>query len=366
MRKILFLSLTTFLVGVAVFFSCRKSDHIVPNKPLIAQAGPDQVITLPTDSVLLDGSASTNPDGTISEWLWTKISGPASFTIDNATLSKTMARNLAAGIYQFELKVASNESLLAKDTIKITVNGLSRPPLANAGRDTTLNLLSCASPGTVVLDGSGSSDPDNDIRGYLWTQISGASSTLFNSTSVTTNAGNLLPGQYVFQLRVTDAGGSSSKDTIILNVAGSELESNLDLTLSGSFIFQDNYEDCYYYCSYYDYTIIPVQFDFPPMGQFNFYTQEYADTASSSDVHNTNMSLYRDNGTGVSGTSSINFKKLIQKGGGSFSGTLKIEGGSAQNCNQNIYTNLNPLTVMGSLDTTAHTISLTIKGKTYF
>ena len=367
MRKILFLSLTTFLVGGAVFFSCRKSDHIVPNKPLIAQAGLDQVITLPTDSVLLDGNGSGNPDGTISEWLWTKISGPASFTIDNATLSKTMARNLTAGIYQFELKVASNESLLAKDTIKITVNGLSRPPLANAGGDTTLKLLSCAPPGTVFLDGSGSSDPDNDISGYSWTQISGPSaSTLFNSTSVKATVGNLFAGQYVFQLQVTDAGGSSSKDTMKVNVLGAaEQESDLDLTLSGSFLFQDNYEDCYYYCSYYDYTSIQIQFDFPSIGQFNFYTQEYADTASASDVHTTSMSLYRDNGPGVNGTSSINFKKLIQKGGGSFSGTLKIEQGSAQNCNQNIYTNLNPLTVTGSLDTTMHSISLTIKGKTY-
>ena len=132
------------------------------------------------------------------------------------------------------------------------------------------------------------------------------------------------------------------------------------------FTFQDNYADCYYHCSYYDYTSIQIQFDFPSIGQFNFYTQEYADTASASDVHTTSMSLYGDNGPGVNGTSSINFKKLIQKGGGSFSGTLKIEQGSAQNCNQNIYTNLNPLTVTGSLDTTAHTISLTIKGKTYF
>jgi hypothetical protein len=51
------------------------------NKPPIAVAGPDQVVTLPTDSVSLDGSSSSDPDGRISEWLWTKISGPASFDI---------------------------------------------------------------------------------------------------------------------------------------------------------------------------------------------------------------------------------------------------------------------------------------------
>jgi hypothetical protein len=38
------------------------------NKPPLAKAGADKTITLPTDSVLLDGSASTDPDGKISEW----------------------------------------------------------------------------------------------------------------------------------------------------------------------------------------------------------------------------------------------------------------------------------------------------------
>lgn len=51
------------------------------NKPPPAVARPDQVITLPTDSISLDGYTSSDPDGTISDWLWKKISGPASFTI---------------------------------------------------------------------------------------------------------------------------------------------------------------------------------------------------------------------------------------------------------------------------------------------
>ena len=46
---------------------------ILNNKRPIAIAGPDQVITLPSDNILLDGSASNNPDGTISEWLWTRV-----------------------------------------------------------------------------------------------------------------------------------------------------------------------------------------------------------------------------------------------------------------------------------------------------
>ena len=92
------------------------------NKPPIAIAGPDQVITLPTDSVSLDGSASSDPDGKISEWLWTKISGPASFNIIKPSDSTTKVKTLVAGTYQFELKVTDNGGLSAKDTVQVIVN----------------------------------------------------------------------------------------------------------------------------------------------------------------------------------------------------------------------------------------------------
>ena len=49
-----------------------------------ANAGTDQSITLPTSTISLSGSG-TDPDGTISAYNWTKISGPSAGTITNAT-----------------------------------------------------------------------------------------------------------------------------------------------------------------------------------------------------------------------------------------------------------------------------------------
>jgi len=63
------------------------------------------VITLPTDSISLDGSASGDPDGSINSFFWTMISGPASFTISNSSVSNPVVKNLVRGIYQFELKI---------------------------------------------------------------------------------------------------------------------------------------------------------------------------------------------------------------------------------------------------------------------
>src|SRR5215207_1054862 len=86
------------LIIILIIFSCKKEysceDCEEVNKPPIAVAGPDQVITLPTDSILLDGRSSSDPDGTISNWLWKKISGPATFIIVNDAIGRTAAKNL--------------------------------------------------------------------------------------------------------------------------------------------------------------------------------------------------------------------------------------------------------------------------------
>lgn len=99
------------LVAAMVFFSCQKElsceNCNAINKPPLAVAGADQTITLPKDSVLLDGSASTDPDGKIISYKWTKIEGPVSSNIVKADSSKTAIRNLVRGVYQFEITVNS-------------------------------------------------------------------------------------------------------------------------------------------------------------------------------------------------------------------------------------------------------------------
>ena len=117
-----------FLLGVFQY-SCKKEpvQVITPpppsssNRPPIANAGPDQTIILPTESVKLDGSLSRDPDGNISSYQWTKISGPASFAIITASAARTSAKQLVMGVYQFELKVTDAGVLFSKDTVQVTV-----------------------------------------------------------------------------------------------------------------------------------------------------------------------------------------------------------------------------------------------------
>lgn len=98
-------------------FNSGNNTNISP----VALAGADTMVHFPSDSILLDGRASFDPDGNISRWIWRKIEGPTEFNIADTSSDFTMVYNLMDGNYQFELSVVDNAGAISKDTIKITV-----------------------------------------------------------------------------------------------------------------------------------------------------------------------------------------------------------------------------------------------------
>jgi hypothetical protein len=363
MKKIIFPLLAAFF-SIIIFATCKKTEEAPADKPPVAKAGTDETIYPPTDNITLDGSASRDPDGKIIRYEWTKISGPDTFNIIQASAVRTKVMNLHLGTYQFQLKVTGSNSMSALDTVQIRVAGPA--PIAKVGADVLITLSSCVdNSGSVDLDGTGSSDPDNDIISTCWTQISGpAGNIILNRCLVKTKVTNLSPGEYAFQLKVTDAGGSVSRDTMLIHVKGMR-EYDFDITLNSDYEFNDNYEDAWYGDYYYDRTIANGTGNFSPFGVFGFYLSESADTAASGDGHFTTISIGKYPGNNVYGECSVNFKKLIGQGGGPFNGTYKITSGSAQQCG-NVFAGLAPLTVTGNLDTATHKITLRITGKLYF
>ena len=109
MKPIIEFIVYSLITGITLLISCKREiscEGFKENKKRpSATAGPGQVIILPTDSIFPDGSASGDPDGRITSFLWTKISGPASFTISNSSVSNSVVKNLGRGVYQFELKI---------------------------------------------------------------------------------------------------------------------------------------------------------------------------------------------------------------------------------------------------------------------
>src|SRR4030095_16808132 len=103
--------------------------------------------------------------------------------------------------------------------------GTNQSPVARAGIDQMIILPT----NTATLDGSGSMDPDGSIVMYLWKQIAGPNqSAISDSSRVSSSVNSLIQGIYQFELKVTDNGGLSAKDTvqIIVNAVNNSCAEN--------------------------------------------------------------------------------------------------------------------------------------------
>jgi gliding motility-associated-like protein len=212
------------------------------NQAPTANAGSDAVITLPTNSLNLNGSGS-DTDGTIASYAWVKVSGPTA-TIGGANTATLLLSNLLQGTYVFSLTVTDNLGATATDQVTVTVNpaAVNQPPTANAGIDKTVNLPT----NSTNLAGTGS-DPDGTVTSYLWEKTSGPTVTLTNANTATASLANLVAGIYTFRLTVTDNLGATGTDLVTVTVvaanqspvanAGSDINVTLPLnttTIIGS------------------------------------------------------------------------------------------------------------------------------------
>ena len=186
------------------------------NNPPVASAGPDKTITLPTNSVILNGSG-TDSDGSIASYLWTQVSGGAA-TLTNANTANLTASGLQAGSYVFRLTVTDNQGTQGSDDAAVTVNPAGNAaPVANAGPDKAITLPT----NSVTLNGS-ATDSDGTIATYSWTKVSGGAATLTNANTANLTVTGMVVGPYTFRLTVTDNQGAQGSDdaTVIVNPAG--------------------------------------------------------------------------------------------------------------------------------------------------
>jgi gliding motility-associated-like protein len=221
------LSLTNLLEGVYVFRLEVEDDDgasdtddvtvtVLPattNQPPAISAGPDKSLFLPTNSVVISGSAS-DPDGTVTT-LWTKISGPVSATLLNENTTVLTVSDLVEGIYVFRLTGTDDDGATAFDEVRVTVNpeATNQPPTANAGTDKSIKLPA----NSLTITGNGT-DPDGTVTEYLWIKISGPSVTINGANTATLDLTNLVEGNYIFELKVTDDDGATDADQVLIEV----------------------------------------------------------------------------------------------------------------------------------------------------
>jgi pimeloyl-ACP methyl ester carboxylesterase len=186
---------------------------IVPNQVPVANAGADQTVNEGT-TVTLDGSASTDADNDALTYLWT---APTGITLSSNTADKpsfTAPEVTTDTQFTFSLVVNDGTTSSNADQVVVTVKQVNKTPVANAGSDQTVNEGS-----TVALDGSASTDADNDALTYQWTAPTGinlssntADKPTFTAPEVATDT------QYTFSLVVNDGTASSTADQVIITV----------------------------------------------------------------------------------------------------------------------------------------------------
>jgi gliding motility-associated-like protein len=189
-----------------------------------ANAGPDRSITLPTNSVSLNGSGN-DTDGTIASYAWTKVNGPAGFTFSDASSAITMVSNLLAGTYTFRLTVTDNDGDSDSDNVTVNVAPatVNQSPTANAGPNKGITLPT----NSTTLSGS-ATDPDGTISTISWSQSSGPSTaTLSGQTTQTLTVSELQEGIYVFSMEVTDNEGAIDTDNASVTVTAANIPPNV-------------------------------------------------------------------------------------------------------------------------------------------
>jgi hypothetical protein len=196
-----------------------------PSGTPTANAGSDKSITLPTNSVVINGSG-TDSGGSISAYSWTQVSGPNTATRSGQATANLTASGLIQGTYVFRLTVTDNGGLTGYDDVNVTVNAAAGVPVANAGADQAITLPT----NTVVFNGSGT-DSGGSISSYAWTQVSGPSTaTLSGASTANLTASNLVQGPYVFRLTVTDNSSLTATDDVTVTVSAASGGSGQSVT----------------------------------------------------------------------------------------------------------------------------------------
>ncbi len=199
------------------------------NQPPVADAGVDRNVETATE-VTLDGSNSFDPDGDMITYDWGiewSLEGvPAGSALTDGQIQErtTPVPSFIPdvdGIYDFRLVVNDGQADSEPDFVRITAATPNIPPNAHAGPDQSGFVGE-----QVLLDGSGSDDPDSgpEPLSYTWTFVQlPTESSLENTDIAGANQAqaSFVPdvgGTYVLALQVFD-GEDGGEDDVTITVS---------------------------------------------------------------------------------------------------------------------------------------------------
>ncbi len=163
-------------------------------------------------NVTFDGSASSDPDGTVAKYEW-DLDGNGSYETNTGASATTSRSYSAAGTVETKLRVSDDRGATAVSTRNVTVTLL--PPSASF----TAAPNPADTGATVSFNGSASSDPDGTVAKYEWDLDGNGSYETNTGTSATTSRSYSAPGNVEVKLRVTDDDGqtATASRTVTIN-----------------------------------------------------------------------------------------------------------------------------------------------------
>ncbi|XP_020510807.2 dyslexia-associated protein KIAA0319-like protein [Labrus bergylta] len=178
----------------------------------VANAGPNQVIQLPRNSISLYGNQSTDDHDSLSyEWSLSPESKDKVLEMQGVRTPILQLSAMQEGDFTFQLTVTDSSG--QQDTAQVTVivqPENNKPPVADAGPEKELTLP----VDRTTLDGSKSKD-DQKISTYHWIQTKGPDGVkIENADSAVATVTGLEVGTYEFTLTVTDERNLQSTDMV--------------------------------------------------------------------------------------------------------------------------------------------------------
>ncbi|XP_062364830.1 dyslexia-associated protein KIAA0319-like protein homolog isoform X1 [Cinclus cinclus] len=180
--------------------------------PPVANAGPNQVITLPQNSITLYGNQSTDDHSIVSyEWLLSPNSKGKVMEMQGVRTPVLQLSAMQEGDYTYQLIVTDSAGHQSTAEVTVIVQPENnKPPKADAGPDKELTLP----VDSTTLDGSKSSD-DQKIVFFLWEKTRGPDGVkLENANSSIATVTGLQVGTYEFTLTVKDEKNLQSQSSV--------------------------------------------------------------------------------------------------------------------------------------------------------
>ena len=187
----------------------------VSNIPPVTQAGADQSTI--TSTANLNGSSSYDPDGNITSYQWTKLTGPATYSISNANVASPSLSFLMLGDYTFELRTTDNAGASTKDTVMIRssaallpVNWLS----FTARREEGKNRLDWTTNGEINNSYFDIQRSDDGKQFYSIGKVDGLGTSL-SQHQYSFSDSKVITGKSYYRLKQVSSDGSSTYSNIV-------------------------------------------------------------------------------------------------------------------------------------------------------